>query len=154
MSTAEHVPTMIADLALARISSAPSLSGAALSAPADSDEGGAGAWEGSAATRGPHHPRGEFRPMRWLVPWLWQLSQTTPAEGQPLEWEIDLPEGDRLKLTAVCREGAWSLDFSGSSRRLQRWLGQHCAELAGRLERIIGQTVRVYTETLRPLHQS
>ena len=89
--------------------------------------------------------------MRWLLPWLWQLSQTPVDSGEPIEWEVELPEGGSLHLSAVCHYGEWILDFSGSSNRLQRWLGHHRDELAQRLQRIIGKPVHVFIDPPRSL---
>ena len=92
--------------------------------------------------------------MRWILPWLWQLSQRSVASGKPMEWEMELPEGDSLRLRAVEFHGTWQIDFAGSSRRLQRWLGQHRDELTSRLERLIGKPVNLRldrSEALSPL---
>ena len=92
--------------------------------------------------------------MRWILPWLWQLSQSPVDEGEPIEWEVDLPEGDRLRLHGVRHYGEWILDFAGSSRRLQRWIGQNADELAGRLQRIIGKPVRLYLDPQSPIQSA
>jgi hypothetical protein len=102
---------MIADLSSARFSSAREA--------AFSSSDGVEA-DGGAEKRPTYQvdPQGDFRPIRWLLPWLWQLSQTPVEQGEPIEWEVDLPEGDRLRLKAVQNAGEWSLNFSGSSLRL------------------------------------
>jgi hypothetical protein len=149
MGAALPAGMMIADLSAARFSSLDTTPPAA----ASNGSGNASSGKGSSAWSDPA-PRpewGELRPMRWLLPWLWQLSQTPVEEGEPIEWEVELPEGDRLRLHAVRHYGEWILDFAGSSARLQRWLGQHHDELAARLQRIIGKPVRLFLDPSRSL---
>lgn len=142
MASAKHVGPMIADLASARFSSA--------QATFEDSEESSGQGSPSRTPQG-IDPHGDFRPMRWMLPWLWQLSQSPVPAGQLIEWEVDLPDGDRLRLQAVEVEGTWRLDFSGSSLRLQRWIDQHRDELSTRLERIIRKPVSVHLDTRRNL---
>ncbi len=142
MSAALIANTMIADLSAARFSST-----ATASMPAVDPHTAEDRWEFPAGRPAiASHGEEGFRPMRWLIPWLWQLSQRPVEQGQAIEWDVELPEGDRLRIHAVQHYGEWILDFAGSSGRLQRWLGQHLDELTDRLGRVIGKPVRVYLD--------
>jgi len=153
MTTALPATMMIADLTSNSFSSVQTIpgqaSGSSAATSAQTDPDGKG---GSPVHLPPSRLQsGEIRPMRWLLPWLWQLSQTPVEAGEPIEWEVELPEGDRLRLHAMNHYGEWILDFAGSSHRLQRWLGNHSDELATRLQRIIGKPVRIHIDPNRSL---
>lgn len=147
MPDATPANMMIADLSSARFSSVDTAAPASVSSESGSNHGG-GSWSYDPSNRG---STSEMRPMRWILPWLWQMSQTPIEKGESINWELDLPGGDRLRLQAMRLEDEWTLDFAGSSRRLQRWLENNQEELASRLQRIIGKPVRLFLDPQSPI---
>lgn len=145
MPAAFHPAIMIADLQSARFASIETAAAPASKEGQASRSGGDGLWNGSQAPAAPGESEG-FRPMTWLLPWLWQLSQRPVEEGEAIEWDVDLPDGDRMCIHALPYRGDWIIDFSGSSRRLQRWIGQHAEDLVNRLSRVIGKPVRLHLD--------